>query len=190
MEAPAKERTNPRSRPAYLGMIFFLISELFLFGSLFWTYYYLRAETAVWPPAGVKPDTLLAGINTIFLLAGSGAMWWAVNRLRKDKENQLAAGLGLTALLGLVFLGITGWEWAHEVFQPWSHAYGSIFFMLTGFHALHVLGGVVFLLILLGQTRRHKYTPQDYTPVEIGSLYWHFIDFIWVLVFLSIFIIK
>jgi cytochrome c oxidase subunit 3 len=190
MEARTEEPTTARGRPAYLGMIFFLVSELFLFGSLFWTYFYLRVETAVWPPAGIKPDTILAGVNTLFLLAGSGVIMWAVNGLRKGKEGRLAIGLGVTALLGIVFLGITGWEWAHEAFKPWTHAYGSIFFTLTGFHALHVLGGVVFMLILFGQTLRHKYSLTDYTPVEIGSLYWHFIDFIWVMVFISIFIIK
>ncbi len=190
MEARINERIAPRSRPAYLGMIFFLISEVFLFGSLFWAYYYLRAETAVWPPAGVQPNTVLAAINTIFLLAGSGTIWWAVRSIRKGNGKGLAIGLAANVLLGAIFLGITGWEWAHEAFRPWTHAYGSIFFTLTGFHALHVLGGVVFMLILFTQSLRHKYSSRDYTPVEIGSLYWHFVDFIWILVFISIFIIK
>jgi cytochrome c oxidase subunit 3 len=190
MAARIEGRTIARGSPAYLGMIFFLISEVFLFGSLFWTYYYLRAETPVWPPAGVGLDTLLAGINTFFLLAGSVTIWWAARSIRKGKDKGLAIGLAANVLFGAVFLGITGWEWAHEAFRPWTHAYGSIFYTLTGFHALHVFGGMVFMLVLFTQALRHKYNAQSYTPVEIGSLYWHFIDIIWILVFFSIFIVK
>jgi cytochrome c oxidase subunit 3 len=190
MEVQKVGPVKPRERPAYLGMVFFLISEVFLFGSLFWAYYYLRAETPVWPPAGVRLDTVLAGINTLFLLAGSGTIWWAVRSIRKGNEKGLAISLAANFILGAVFIGITAWEWVHLGFRPWTHAYGSIFFTLTGFHALHVFGGIVFMLVLFTQALRHKYSARDYTPVEIGSLYWHFIDFIWVLVFLSIFIVR
>jgi len=176
--------------PVYLGMILFLISEAFLFGSLFATYYYLRAETKVWPPAGVRLDTWLASINTFILLSSSGTIWWAGRAIRKGKENSLGIGLGLTIFLGVTFLGITLYEWIHANFQPWSNAYGSTFFTLTGFHALHVFVGVILMLSMLARTLRHRFSSSNFLPIEVSSLYWHYVDFIWILVFTSIFIIT
>jgi cytochrome c oxidase subunit III len=176
--------------PIYLGMILFLISEAFLFGSLFWTYYYLRAEASSWPPAGVELHLTLVSINTFILLASSITVWWAGGALRKNNQNGLALGLAITTILGVVFLGITIWEWTHETFRPWANAYGSIFYTLTGFHALHVFGGVLLLLSLLIQTLRHRFDSTNSRVVEIGSLYWHYVDFIWIIVFITLFIVR
>jgi cytochrome c oxidase subunit III len=176
--------------PMHMGMVFFLISEAFLFGSLFWTYYYLRAETAVWPPAGVELNITLAGLNTFFLLASSVSIWWAGGQIRKGSQRGLAIGLIITMLLGLTFLGITISEWLHESFRPWTNAYGSIFFTLTGFHALHVFGGIMLMLILLTRTLRHRFSSGKHLAIDIGSLYWHYVDFIWLIVFSTLFIVK
>jgi heme/copper-type cytochrome/quinol oxidase subunit 3 len=178
------------STPMYLGMVLFLISECFLFGSLFWTYYYLRAENPVWPPAGVTLDTTLAIINTVILLSSSAVVWWAGRRIRSGSESGLATGLALAAFMGTAFLGITIWEWFHESFLPWTSAYGSIFYTLTGFHALHVLFGVVVMLAILGRTAKHRFSADRYLAVEIGSLYWHFVDFIWIIVFTTLFVVR
>jgi cytochrome c oxidase subunit 3 len=188
VSAASKERVTPS--PLRLGMVFFLISEAFLFGSLFTTYYYLRAEAPVWPPAGVRLDSALAVVNTVLLLSSSGAVWWAGRSIRKDRENGLAGGLALTILLGMAFLGITVFEWTHESFRPWTNAYGSIFYTLTGFHALHVFAGVLLMLSLLGRTLRHQFSSGNNTTVEVSSLYWHFVDFIWIIVFTTLFIIR
>jgi cytochrome c oxidase subunit 3 len=171
-------------------MVFFLISEAFLFGSLFTTYYYLRAEAPVWPPVGVQLDPVLAIINTILLLSSSGAILWAGSAIRKDREGSLAGGLAITAILAVGFLGITAFEWTHESFRPWTSAYGSIFYTLTGFHALHVFAGVLLMLSLLVRTFRHQFSSANYTTVEVGSLYWHFVDFIWIIVFTTLFIVR
>jgi cytochrome c oxidase subunit 3 len=173
-----------------LGMILFLISEAFLFGALFTVYFYLRAETAVWPPAGVKPDITLAVINTIILLASSAVMQWAVFAIKKDNKRGLTFSLALTAILGLAFLGITFYEWGHEPFTPSSSAYGSIFFTMTGFHALHIFGGLLIMAALLIRNLKNKFSSGKYLAVEVGSLYWHYVDFIWLLVFTTLFIIR
>jgi heme/copper-type cytochrome/quinol oxidase subunit 3 len=185
-----QERVSARQTTSFMGMVFFLISEAFLFGSLFWTYYYLRAKSPVWPPETVYLDLTLASINTFFLLASSGTIWWAGRSIRKGRKNGLALGLMATLLLGSTFLGITAWEWTHETFTPWSHAYGSIFFTLTGFHALHVFAGVLLMITLLNRTLKGLFTSRSYVAVEVGSLYWHFVDFIWIFVFSTIFIIR
>jgi heme/copper-type cytochrome/quinol oxidase subunit 3 len=176
--------------PLFLGMVLFLVSEFFLFGSLFWTYYYLRAKTAVWPPAGVVLDNNLAYVNTAILLISSVFVWWAGWAVRRGRLKGLAAGLSISIFLGLAFLGITGYEWTHEPFRPWSQAYGSIFYTLTGFHALHVFGGVLLLSALLTRTLRGRFSATRFQAVEIGSLYWHYVDFIWLLVFSTLFIIT
>jgi cytochrome c oxidase subunit III len=181
--------SNPRSH-MYVGMILFLVSEAFLFGSLFWTYYYLRASNSVWPPSGVQLDLILAGVNTFILLSSSVSIWWAGGAIRRNKENGLAAGLIITIILGAVFLSITIFEWTHEAFRPWTSAYGSIFYTLTGFHALHVFGGIVLMLALLTRTVKHRFSSANFVAVEIGSLYWHYVDFIWIIVFSTLFIVR
>jgi heme/copper-type cytochrome/quinol oxidase subunit 3 len=185
IEKPEEARSN-----VYFGMVLFLISEAFLFGSLFWTYYYLRATTAVWPPAGVNPDLGLAGINTFLLLSSSAVIWWAGRAIRQGNQKALATGLVVTMALGLIFLGITIFEWTHESFRPWTHAYGSIFYTLTGFHALHVFAGIVLMLTLLTRSLKGRFSATNFKAVEVGSLYWHFVDFIWIIVFTTLFIVK
>ena len=174
----------------YFGMVMFLISEAFLFGSLFWTYYYLRATTPVWPPAGVQPDIILASINTLLLLSSSGVIWWAVRSIRQGNRKALAAGLIITMVLGTIFLGITIFEWMQAPFRPWTNAYGSTFYTLTGFHALHVFCGILLMATLLTRTLKKRFSADNFKAVEIGSLYWHFVDLIWIIVFITLFIVK
>jgi heme/copper-type cytochrome/quinol oxidase subunit 3 len=181
------EREEPRAHPMYLGMILFIVSEVFLFGALFWTYYYLRTVPG-WPPE--HPAATPAIINTVILLSSSGTIWLAGRNIRRGNQTGLAWGLGITMLLAGIFLGITVWEWLPESFQPWTNAYGSIFFTLTGFHALHVFAGLVIMATLLNRTLKHRFTRAGYLGVEVGSLYWHFVDFIWLFVFSTIFIIR
>lgn len=82
------------------------------------------------------------------------------------------------------------WEWDQESFRPWTDAYGSIFYTLTGFHALHVFGGALLMLALLTRSVRHRFSADNFVAVDVGSLYWHFVDFIWILVFTTIFIVR
>ena len=185
-----QEREGLRGKPMFTGMVLFLVSEAFLFGALFWTYYYLRATTPVWPPAGVNIDRTLAIVNTILLLSSSAAIWFATSAIRKGNQRGLLLGLAATFILGSAFLGITVWEWFHEPFGPWTHAYGSIFFTLTGFHALHVFAGLVLMSSLFIRSARRLYSSTSYLAIDIGSMYWHFVDFIWLFVFTTVFIVK
>ncbi len=173
----------------FVGMAMFLISETFLFGNLFTTYFYLRGKSPVWPPQGVELELPLILVNTIILLTSSVTMQWAINRAQAGRKG-LVTPLIVTMLLGAVFLSIKGWEWYHAGFRPWDHAYGSIFFTLTGFHGLHVLGGIGVLAALLVRTLRIRGTPMAPLPVEVGGLYWHYVDFIWIFVFGSIYIVR
>lgn len=188
MPVSTVELAAARSSPMRMGVAFFLTSEAFLFGSLFWAYYYLRAMTPNWPVH--YPSAALPAINTVFLLASSGTIWLGTRAIRKGNERGLSAALMVTAILGATFLGITFWEWAHESFRPWTDAYGSIFFTLTGVHALHVFGGVVLMLALFIRTVRGRVSADNSVAVDVGSLYWHFVDIIWLLVLTTVFIVR
>jgi heme/copper-type cytochrome/quinol oxidase subunit 3 len=172
------------------GMMIFLASEIFLFGSLFFSYFYLKINTQVWPPSGVHLDNSLAIANTAILLSSSAVVWLATKLIQKGKTRWSAIALLGTSLMGAAFLGITIWEWTHETFQPWNSAYGSIFFTLTGFHALHILGGAMLMLALGIRTLKGCYSADKHSAVEIGSLYWHYVDAIWILVFITLFLVR
>ena len=182
--------TKSKWTPSFTGIFLFLISEFVLFGALFFVYYFLRVMTAVWPPDGVEFGLARPLANTVILLASSVTIYMAVRSIRRGDSQKASLFTGITVALGLMFLGITVWEWLQESFRPWSSAYGSIFYTLTGFHALHVLGGVLLLSSLLNRMRKGRYGAQKCQAVEIGSYYWHYVDFIWILVFTSLFIIR
>jgi len=171
-----------------MGMLLFLLSETFLFGNLFWTYYYLRAKSPVWPPQGVELELPLIAVNTVILLSSSVVMQLAVTGARRGNRRATCRALVVTLLLGAVFLTIKGWEWTQVGFTPWDHAYGSIFFILTGFHGLHVLAGMALLAALTVRTVRASSVSS--LPIEVGGLYWHFVDFIWIFVFITLYIIH
>ena len=169
-------------------MAMFIVSEVFLFGALFFTYYYLRATDPSW--SNYHPAASRAIANTVVLLSSSVTMWLAGRAIRLGRVRALTGWLIVTVTLGLAFLGVTGWEWASESFKPWTNAYGSIFYTLTGFHALHVLGGVLMLIGFTMRSARGRFTALNHHAIEVGSLYWHYVDIIWILVFTSIFIIR
>lgn len=190
MEAPHIERERPGTSPMFWGIALFVISEVFLFGTLFWSYYYIRYFSPDWPPRTLHLDTSLAIINTAILLVSSATMYVGVKAIRRGSKGGLAFGLAATAALGAVFLGITSWEWAHEPFRPWTSAYGSVFYTLTGFHALHVFGGVLLLLALFLRTVKGRFSAERHVAVEVGSWYWHFVDLVWLVVFTTLFIVR
>lgn len=188
-EATAAQR--PLATPLGLGMAIFLVSEAFLFGSLFIIYYYLRAYTLpAWPPANVHLALGLVTANTVILLSSSVTMHLASTAIRRGSVLGLAGWLVVTIALGSTFLLITAWEWANATFRPWDHAYGSIFYTLTGFHGLHVLIGLGLLTALLVRTLRGHFSATRHLAVEIGGLYWHFVDVVWIAVYTTIFLVR
>jgi cytochrome c oxidase subunit 3 len=188
-----RERLTLSHHPAYLGMMCFVISEAFLFLALFWTYFYLRSINigiGHWPPADVHLDLPLTTINTLLLLASSVILQRTIKVDAYARAATLSRGLAATVLLGTSFLFIKGWEWAHASFGPASHAYGAIYFTLTGFHGAHVLGGLLLLTALLWRTLQGKLKEQHSVALLAAGLYWHFVDIVWILVYLSVFIVR
>jgi cytochrome c oxidase subunit 3 len=182
-------------------MWIFLLSDTFIFGSFLTGYMTVRASTTVaWPNpsevfaltvAGVHVPLLLIAIMTFVLITSSGTMAMAVNcGYRRDRRNA-ALLMVLTALLGATFVGMQAFEWSKLIedgVRPWGNPmgaaqFGSSFFMITGFHGLHVSIGVIYLLIVAFKVNRGDYEKRGYQIVEITGLYWHFVDLVWVFIF-------
>lgn len=184
-------RERPLATPVGLGMVLFLVSEGFLFGALFIIYYYLRAYSLPnWPPAGVELHLLIPTVNTFVLLASSLTFFLAIRSIRQGSPSALAGWLAGTAVLGVLFVGLKLYEWTSNTFGPWNHAYGSIYYTLTGFHAVHVLAGVGIVLALLVRALRGRFSATRHLAVEVGGLYWHFVDGVWLVVYSTIFLIR
>lgn len=171
-------------RPPLLpvGTVVFLASELMFFSGLFAAYFALRAAASgPWPPADVELETAVAGAFTAVLVASSGTMQLAVRALARSDAAQYRRWLAVTAGLAVVFLANQVREWGAADFGADSHAFGSAFFVMTGFHALHVTAGV----LAMGAVARRT----DVPAVEVVSYYWHFVDVVWVAMFATLFLV-
>jgi len=168
------------------GMWVFLISEIMFFTGLIGSYIVLRLGSTGWPQPRTILNTPLLGLNTVVLLSSSLTMVLALAAAQQDRQRALQRYLLLTALLGLTFLGIKGYDYVHmwhRGFTISSSLFGSCYYLLTGFHALHVLSGVILLLYLFTAASRGLFSAANYGRIEYSGLYWHFIDIVWVMLF-------
>jgi cytochrome c oxidase subunit 3 len=181
-----------------LMMWVFLASDVMGFASLIAGYFYLRMLSVDWPDSGELLNVMLTSINTVFLLSSSFTMAWAVDAIKRNDQRAMLRQLGITIFLGTLFLLIQGYEYFElfdlfsETFdeRPFSgHLFASTFFLLTGFHAFHVFVGLVYLGCISVAAARGRYSAENYLALDIAGLFWHFVDWVWVAVFLSLYII-
>jgi cytochrome c oxidase subunit 3 len=180
-----------------LAMILFIGSEVMLFGSLFAAYFFIRFNVAEeWPPIANNGEpfslpVLLTGVNTAILVASSFTLHWAEHRLKHYNDRKgLERGLLVTILLGVTFLAIQINEYVHLGFTPQDQAFSGAFYTLTGFHGLHVfLGGTLLILCYIRIVRAHDFSPKWATPLGAASLYWHFVDVVWVILFILVYVL-
>ena len=184
-------------------MWIFLLSDTFIFSCFLTAYMTMRASaTLPWPDTaevfaltigGQSIPLILIAIMTFVLISSSGTMALAVNYGYRRNRRVTAALMFTTALLGATFVGMQAFEWTKLIFEegvrPWGNPmgapqFGASFFMITGFHGLHVTCGVILLLIVATLVLRGHYDRKgDYSAVEIAGLYWHFVDLVWVFIF-------
>lgn len=184
-------------------MWIFLVSDTFIFGSFLIGYMTVRmSSTEPWPLAsevfaltifGVELPLVLIAIMTFILISSSGTMAMAVNYGYRRERKKTAMLMLLTAVLGASFVGMQAFEWTklivEEGIRPWGNPlgaaqFGATFFMITGFHGLHVSAGVIYLLVVAIRVLKGRYEQQGkYEIVEIAGLYWHFVDLVWVFIF-------
>jgi cytochrome c oxidase subunit 3 len=183
--------------PALLGMMLFIASEVMFFAALFAAYFNARATLPVFPPQGYE-DVLqmfpIPVIATIILVISSFTMQWGTSRIRKGDRTGLNRAITITLVLGVIFLIMQAYDYyelvVHEKFGINSGIYGTLFFTLTGFHGAHVLGGVIGLGVILSRGLAGQFTKKHHVAVEAVHYYWHFVDVVWVLLFLLLYVMK
>ncbi|WP_027469760.1 cytochrome c oxidase subunit 3 [Deefgea rivuli] len=200
------------------GMSWFIFSEIMFFAAFFGALFYTRlisvpelgffsdTQSLLWPqfhsdwPLATGPKTSsyqtmaamgLPAINTAILLTSGATLTWAHWALINEKRGQLSAGLGITVLLGTLFLSLQMYEYHHA----WSElhltlssgAYGATFYLLTGFHGMHVLVGTLILAVMWFRVQKGHFTPQHHFGFEAAAWYWHFVDVVWLLLFILVY---
>jgi cytochrome c oxidase subunit 3 len=179
---------------AKLGIWAFLATEVLLFGGLFTAYTVFRIRYPdLFQTEHLKLNRLFGAINTVILITSSLTMALAIAAARKGKRGLLQVYLSLTILFAAGFLGVKYMEWSEEFahgLYPDSNIFFSLYFMMTGLHGLHVLGGMAALAVFLVMARKGHITRTYHTPVEIGGLYWHFVDLVWIYLFPLLYLIK
>lgn len=167
------------------GFLLFMVSDLVLFSSFIFGYLYLRASGQGWPPpGGPKLDLALASINSVILFGSGATMHFALENWKHAKFMKFAGWMVATIVLGSLFLSGQIIEYA-KLAVGWgdSGIFGAGFYTLTGMHGFHVFCGVIYLTVLLLQATNGTYTFKKYTGLTLGTLYWHFVDVIWVVLF-------
>ena len=167
------------------GFLLFMVSDLVLFSSFIFAHLYLRSSGQGWPPAGApKLDLALASLNSVILFGSGATMHFALENWKHRNFTKFANWILATIVLGALFLSGQIIEYA-KVGATWggSGIFGAGFFTLTGMHGMHVFAGIIYLTVLLLQVLQGKYTFDKYTGLTLGTLYWHFVDVIWVVLF-------
>jgi cytochrome c oxidase subunit 3 len=173
-----------------VGTIVWLSSELMFFSGLFAAYFTLRASAAVWPPKGVHLDQTTALVGTLILIASSATMQLGLGSIERDDRRRFIRWLGATFVLGSIFVALQAWDWTRLDFSVGSNAYGSAFYLTTGFHGLHVIGGLVAMIVVAGRATSPRFGVRDAPSVEMLSYYWHFVDVVWIGLYATIFLLK
>jgi len=190
------------------AVILFISSEAMFFSALFTTYFYLHARVAAWEPVfercvaaecekptwqslthfgGLAVPLVL--INTVVLLSSSVTMQLAVNAIKKDRRRPAIVWLALTVAMGAWFVLGQGYEYLTLGFLPDNGMFAAVFFTLTGFHGAHVTGGVIANALVLFRTMNGHFSSRRHLFFEGASVYWHFVDIVWIGLFTTIYII-
>ena len=179
------------------GMTLFIASEVMFFVAFFWAYFHFAlypehvsgAATAIWPPKGILTfDPFgLPFLNTMILLLSGCTVTWAHHGLLHGDRKALINGLTITVLLGLSFTALQAIEYAEAPFKFTDGVYPSVFFLATGFHGFHVMVGTTFLLVCLIRAAKGHFTAQRHFGFEAAAWYWHFVDVVWLFLFVCIY---
>ena len=176
------------------GMLLFIASEVMFFVAFFWAYfnaalYPTEAIGFVWPPEGVEavPPFDLPLMMTLVLLLSGTTVTWAHHEILEGNNKQAAFALLLTVLLGILFTAIQIYEYTHVKFGFTDGIFSSTFYMATGFHGFHVLIGTIFLFVCWLRTRAGHFTPTSHFGFEAAAWYWHFVDVVWLFLFVAVY---
>jgi len=177
------------------GMAVFLFSETMFFFGFFWCFFYMSLSPSIWigctwPPIGIQPinPALIPLLNTMLLISsGISASLSHKSMLRKDGRDNVKTGLIISITLGEIFTLFQLWEYSTASFSINDGIYGSIFYVATGFHGLHVLIGTTALVVSLIRHELYHFQLEHHIGFELSLWYWHFVDVIWILLYLAIY---
>ena len=176
------------------GRVLFIVSEVRLFLAFFWAFFNAAFAPApqigaVWPPVGIEVINpwVLPLLNTLLLLTSGASLTWSHAALLGGYRVEARTGLVLTLIFASLFTFCQGYEYVHAGFTIADGVYGSTFYRLTGLHGRHVLVGTIFLAVSLVRRRRHHYTIGSHLGFECAAWYWHFVDVVWIFLFLAVY---
>jgi cytochrome c oxidase subunit 3 len=174
-----------------IGLITFLCSEFLMFAGFFAIFLVYRAEAAAWPPEGTEVELLLPAINTIILVSSSFVIHYGDVAIKKGDVAGLRKWYILTALMGTLFLAGQVYEYANLGYGLTTNLFSNCFYLMTGFHGLHVFIGLLLILGVLWRSRRPgHYGAEKHTGVEMAEIYWHFVDVVWIVLFSLIYLLT
>jgi len=174
------------------GMLLFISSEVMFFVAFFWAFFdrALFPAGGIWPPEGIitfDPFDLPL-INTLVLLLSGCTVTWAHHAIVQDNRRDFLIGLGLTVGLGMLFTALQALEYSHAPFAFSDGIYPSVFFMATGFHGFHVIIGTLFLAVCMWRGALGHFTSKQHFGFEAAAWYWHFVDVVWLFLFVAVYI--
>jgi cytochrome c oxidase subunit 3 len=188
-------RTNTGWSNQKFGLLLFIASEAILFAALFANYFYNRAYSRGWPPEGDVhervPALPLALVLTVVLLTSGLTCHNAVSAIKRGSQVAMLGWLTATIALGVLFLAGQAYEYVslfQEGITPTSGLYGTTFFALTGMHGAHVIAGVLLLVAMYIRGLAGHFSPRHHFGLEGATLYWHFVDLVWVALYLAVYI--
>jgi cytochrome c oxidase subunit 3 len=183
-----------------LGMLLFITSEVMFFGGLFAAYFSLRADAPQWPPINPASGEAFhisilpyVGPATVLLIISSFTCQFGVWAIRRGDRTIFLRTFGVTLVIGIVFLMLQGIDYymlGQEQLTLSSGTYGTTYFTLTGFHGAHVFGGVIMLGVVLYRGIAGQFSSRHHDAVEAASLYWHFVDVVWILLFSLLYLLP
>ena len=193
-----KSQIHSLTRPnmVSVGTIVWLSSELMFFAGLFAMYFSIRASgpgQRIWAEETPHLNVTYALINTIILVASSVTCQLGVFEAEKGNVYGLRRWFSLTFVMGLIFVLGQAYEYrnlVHEGLTIQANGYGTMFYLTTGFHGLHVIGGLIAFLLMMGRSTLGRFTPAQATSAIVVSYYWHFVDVVWIGLFATIYFFK
>nr|QKX48630.1 cytochrome c oxidase subunit III [Allacma fusca] len=177
-----------------LGMVLFIISEVFFFLSFFWAFFHSSLSPSVelgmqWPPMGIQPfnPMQIPLLNTIILLSSGVSVTYTHHSILEKTMTHSKKSLMLTVILGLYFSCLQALEYWEAPFSMADSVYGSTFFMATGFHGIHVIVGTTFLFISLIRLMKNHFSSYHHFGFEAAAWYWHFVDVVWLFLYINVY---
>nr|YP_010271123.1 cytochrome c oxidase subunit III [Anchon lineatum]UKB86888.1 cytochrome c oxidase subunit III [Anchon lineatum] len=177
-----------------MGMILFILSEIMFFLSFFWAFFHSSLSPSIeigmnWPPINIKSFNPMSVplLNTMILLSSGVSLTWSHGSLLNKNQSQSKKSMMITITLGIYFTIMQLYEYYESPFCISDSVYGSTFFMSTGFHGIHVMVGTMFIIISMMRLNKLHYSSNHHTGFECSAWYWHFVDVVWLFLYISIY---